>query len=90
MTRATLKRTTATGEVLDRPTVRIVLTTTGEYVAELNDRTLTLRPIRTRRGGPQEVTIPWGAIYVREMWERAEEIRRAKARARRARKWRRP
>ena len=36
-----------------------------EYVAEIRADSLTLRPLRCRRGGPADVSIGWGAVYVR-------------------------
>lgn len=66
----------------EKPVRRIVVTEDrygyAEYVVEIRARTLTMRPSRTRRGGPQEVTLPFGAIYVRAMMARVEGKRRAR------------
>ena len=54
---------------------------TGEtelYVAEVKQYELTLRPYRAKRGGPAEVSIPWGAIYLRQVAEQVNAERRAK------------
>ena len=71
MTRATSK-----------PVIRKVLTGDDrigrtEMVAEVRDRTLTLRPLHTRKGGPQEVEITFGGIYLKAMSARVDEQRRA-------------
>lgn len=55
-----------------RPVRRKVVARDDEFVAELRDRTLTLRPIRTRSGGPAEITVTWGQIYLRAMMQRAD------------------
>jgi hypothetical protein len=65
-----------------RPVRRAVATMDGELVAEVRDRTLTLRPVRTRVGGPAEIVVSWGHIYLRAMIDRVEDTRRAKRRAR--------
>lgn len=62
--------------------VRVVSTADGELVAELSDRALTLRPLRTRRGGPAAIRVSWGLIYLREMLARAEDAQRARRRDR--------
>jgi hypothetical protein len=67
------------------PVKRVVLTQSGEMVAEITDRVLALRPLRSKRGGPAEILIAWGSIYLRAMADRVEEKRKAKARAKRAR-----
>jgi hypothetical protein len=66
-----------------RPTVRVTQSKSGELVVELTARTLRIRPLRTRRGGPAEVEIPVGAVYIQAMARRAEERRRARAKSRR-------
>jgi len=48
-----------------RPLRRVVVGLHGELVAEIRERTLTLRPLRTRRGGRAELVIPWESIYIR-------------------------
>lgn len=66
----------------DKPVRRIVVTEDRfgrtEYVAEVRARTLTLRPVRTRRGGPQEIELPFGAIYLRGMMARVDRKRRTR------------
>ena len=64
-----------------RPTVRIVQSAEGLMVAEIGAATLTLRPYRTRKGGPSEASVGWGAIYLRAMLARVEEQRRTRRRA---------
>ncbi len=62
----------------DRPLRRLVQTMDSEMVAEIRDRTLTLRAKGGRAGGPSEVSVTWGAIYVRCMMAVADEKRRAR------------
>ena len=50
----------------------------GAMVAEVRDRVLTLRPSRTRKGGPAEITVSWEAIYYRAMLAQVEAERRIK------------
>lgn len=68
-----------------KPLKRLVLSVDAsqEFVAEITDRVLTLRPPKTRRGGPQEIQIGWGSIYLRAMMTRVEEQRKLKRRKRR-------
>ena len=47
----------------------------GLLVLEVRGDFLTLRPRRTRRGGPLEVAVAWGALYVRAMWTQAGQRR---------------
>lgn len=68
-----------------KPLVRIVLGGTErmgltEMVLEVTDLEARLRPLRTRRGGPQEVVVPWGALYLRAIQARVESERRTKQR----------
>lgn len=35
----------------------------GEFVAEIRDDTVTLRPVRTRIGGDAEVHLRWSLVY---------------------------
>lgn len=65
------------------PLRRIVQTMDSEMVAEVRDRTLTLRAKGGRAGGPTEVTVTWGAIYVRCMMAIAEEKRRSRRKGKR-------
>lgn len=44
----------------------------GEMVLEIRGTTATMRPIRTRRGGPAEVVVSWGSIYTRAQSAKAE------------------
>lgn len=70
-----------------RPTRRVVSTRLdGDFVLEVGEHELTIRPKGCRRGGPAEVIVVYGLIYQRELVARAEEQRREKIRARRARK----
>ena len=82
MTRATRTTKQSDGTTLQRPTVRLVLALDGEFVAEMTDRTLALRPKGTRRGGPSEKVIMWGSIYLRAVEAEIEAKRKEKARRR--------
>jgi len=56
---------------------RIVTDTRGQdYVAEVRSDILILRPLRCRRGGPADVSIPWGALYTRALLMRKLPTRR--------------
>lgn len=70
----------------EKPVRRIVVAEdrfgTTEYVVEIRSRTMTIRPIRTRRGGPQEVELPFGAVYLRGMISRVEAEKRERRRGR--------
>jgi len=64
-----------------QPVRRIVSDRTGrEYVAEVRADTLALRPLRSRRGGPADVVVTWGAIYTRALLAQAPKRRRTVAR----------
>jgi len=56
----------------------------GTMVLELRAETIVLRPYRSRRGGPAEVLVSHGAIYLRSMMVRVEAERAAKRKARAA------
>ena len=79
MTRATMK-----------PLVRVVRAGSGpfpelELVVEVTDREVAVRPIRTRRAGPQEFRLTWGTILTHAALAKAEnDVRtRRKGRVRR-------
>lgn len=56
-----------------KPLVRIVKTRyDGDLVVEVTEDGFKLRPPRTRKGGPNEVTLTWGAMYQRLMAARVE------------------
>jgi hypothetical protein len=63
--------------------VRVVRWSDGELVAEVRGDVITLRPIRTRAGGPCEVSAKWGAIYIRALDAKMREEKRAKRLAKR-------
>jgi len=70
-----------------RPTRRVMLTIDGmELVIELRRRTITIRPLGTRRGGPAEVEITLGSIWVRVLMDRADQAHREKLARRKARR----
>jgi hypothetical protein len=47
-----------------RPTVRVCASKyDGDLVVEVRERTLVIRPVRARRGGPAEVEVSVGRIY---------------------------
>lgn len=61
----------------EAPLRRIVRDRRGhEYVAEIRADILSLRPLRTRRGGRADVSIGWGAVYVRGCLARPKAPRR--------------
>jgi len=63
----------------DQPLRRIVRDQSGrEYVAEVRADTLMLRPLRSRRGGPADVSIGWGAIYIRACLMQSRTQRRVR------------
>lgn len=64
----------------DKPVRRVVSSDDGDLVAEIRDRTLTLRPVRTRKGGPAEVLTTFGGIYTRCLMSRVDAIPRRKVR----------
>lgn len=71
----------------EAPTRRLMTSLDGEdYVIELAARYLRLRPKGTRRGGPAEVSVTPGQLYVRLMVVRADERRRERKRKRRGRR----
>lgn len=53
----------------EKPVKRIVKSTNRrdhritEFTVEIRRDDLTMRPIRTKSGGPAEVVIPWSAVY---------------------------
>ena len=66
-----------------KPVRRVVQTDDGEMVAEVRARTLTLRPVRTRKGGPAEVCLSFSSLYTRALLARVtplEQRKRRKAR----------
>ena len=70
-----------------RPTRRVMLTIDGvELVVELRRRTITIRPLGARRGGPAEVEVTAGAIRVRALMDRADRAHREKLARRKARR----
>lgn len=58
----------------------------GELVAEVRHFHLLLRPLGTRRGGPREVALPWGLLYLHGIQVRVEEERREKSKTKRPRR----
>ena len=81
MTRATRLVRDKEGYLIPKPTVRTVVTMDGFMTAEINDNTLTLRPVGRKRGGPTEVTISWGKLYIRAMMDKVDAERAAKRKA---------
>lgn len=56
----------------DKPLARVVQTKySGDLVVEVTSTKVTLRPVRTRRGGAAEVVLSWGSIYERALAARA-------------------
>ena len=67
-----------------KPTKRIISDRDGqEYVIEVGYRTLRMRPLRSRRGGPADKLLAPGAIYVRQFIAELEVKQRAKRKGRR-------
>jgi hypothetical protein len=66
-----------------RVLTRIVTSEEGDFVAVFTDRSLTLRPKRSRRAGAT-ITVTWGAIYLRALLaatpKRTRKVRRGLAR----------
>jgi hypothetical protein len=63
----------ATRASSDHPVKRVVQTKyEGELVLEVTATHATLRPIRTRKGGPAEVVVTWGHIYHRALAARSQ------------------
>lgn len=54
----------------------------GNYAVEVRARTVVIRPKGARRGGPAEVTVTPGAVYVRAMMAQAEARKAMKRRRR--------
>lgn len=59
-----------------RPTRRLLLGPSGEYVVELFARHIVIRPKGTRRNGPAAIAITPGAFYVRALLDRPSKKRR--------------
>lgn len=60
-----------------RPVKRVVA---DRFIAEIRDRTLTLRPLRTRVDGPQQIEVTWEAVYIRAIMARVDAAKRRKTR----------
>lgn len=58
----------------DRPTKRIMTTLTGELIVEIASRTLTIRPLRSKAGGPAEVTVDIRGVYERALLRRVKPL----------------
>ena len=56
-----------------------------EFIVELDDRSLRIRPLRSRAGGPAEVIVLWSQVYLHAMNAKVEEQLRSKRRGRRVR-----
>jgi hypothetical protein len=67
-----------------RPTRRMMAGFRGDhYAVELRSKVVIIRPKGARRGGPAEVTVTPGAMYVRAMMAQAEARKAMKRRGRR-------
>ena len=62
----------------EHPLYRVVAGERTDYVAEITEFNLTLRPKRSRRHGAAAVTIPWGQLYVRLVMKRPYTTKRRK------------
>ena len=58
----------------ERPTRRLLQSRIGPLVVELSASTITMRPPRTKRGGPAEVTVTAGGIYEQALLRRVAPI----------------
>lgn len=67
-----------------RPVRRVMSSRLGEeYVVEVKNQILTVRPKGARRGGKLEVDIPIGAAYQRALIMKLDQLKREKKAARR-------
>lgn len=48
-----------------KPVRRVVRGFHGSYVAEIRADVLTLRPLRSRSGGPAEIVVTWERVYTK-------------------------
>lgn len=69
----------------ERPTRRVLASGGDEYVVELRETLLLIRPKGTRRNGRSEIVVTPGQVYVRAVMARADAERREKQKLRRAR-----
>jgi len=70
-----------------RPTRRVLLNLDGvELVVELRARSITIRPLGTRRGGRAEVVLTPGSIYLRALMDRIDRDRSEKMARRKPRR----
>ncbi len=73
-----------------KPTRRAMVAATpwgdDEYTVEIGDRTITVRQKGGRKGGPTEVRVGIGKLYVGAMREKVEQERAAKRAAAKARR----
>lgn len=58
------------------PVTRVVRAHGKEFVAVVEGRQLTLRPLRLRKGGPAEVVVPWSVIYDRALMARVVPLKK--------------
>lgn len=73
----------------EKPVRRVVQTSHGEMIAEVRDRVITMRPLRSRRGGKAEIEMSWGQLYQHAIIARIEREMREKRRLARERRARR-
>lgn len=66
----------------NKPTRRVLATAEGEFVVELRERTVAIRPKGSRRGGPSEVVVTPTSVYTRALLARTESELREKRKAR--------
>lgn len=58
-----------------KPVRRVLSTDEGDFVVELRERTIVIRPKRARRGGDSEVVVTPTSVYTRMLMMRAERER---------------
>lgn len=72
----------------ERPTRRLMVGRYGDdFVVEVGRDVITIRPKRSRRGGPAEITVLPGRVYIaalREKIQSAKQDRRRRTRGRAA------
>ena len=62
----------------EHPTRRLMTDAVGDYVVELSERTITIRPARARKGGPAEIAVTMKLVYERALMARAPALVRGR------------
>lgn len=69
-----------------KPVRRVMSSMSGEFVVELRERIIIIRPKGTRKQGKAEVGVTVGAIYQRALMAQIDSEKRAKRAARKSRR----